>query len=87
MAAQCLYKNKSFLGDYFRSQRARFGAPKATKNAAHKLARIFYRLVTTRQAYDETVFAKFETRNKKRRLSKLQSLARAMGYSLVQANA
>lgn len=87
MAAQCLFRNKSFLGDYFRSQRARFGALKATKNAAHKLARIFYHLVTTRQAYDETVFAKMETRNQKRRLNKLQSLAKRMGYSLVQANA
>jgi transposase len=87
LAAQCLYRNKSFLGDYFRSQRSRFGALKATKNAAHKLARIFYHLVTTRQAYDETVFAKLETRNQKRRLNRLQSLARQMGYSLVQANA
>ena len=87
LAAQSLYKNKSFLGDYFRSQRARHGAPKATKNAAHKLARIFYHLVTTRQAYNETVFAKLETRNQKRRLNKLQSLARQMGYSLVEANA
>jgi transposase len=87
LAAQCLFRNKSFLGDYFRSQRARFGALKATKNAAHKLARIFYLLVTTRQAYDETVFAKLETRNQKRRLNRLQSLAKRMGYSLVQANA
>jgi transposase len=87
LAAQCLYKNKSFLGEYFRSQRARFGSLKATKNAAHRLARIFYHLVTTRQPYDETVFAKLETRNQKRRLSKLQSLARQMGYSLVQARA
>ena len=87
LAAQCLFRNKSFLGDYFRSQRARFGAVQATKNAAHKLARIFYHLVTTRQAYDETVFAKLETRNQKRRLNKLQSLAKQMGFSLVEAHA
>ena len=87
LAAQSLYNNKSFLGDYFRSQRARFGPVRASKNAAHKLARIFYHLVTTRQAYDETVFAKLDTRNQKRRLNKLQSLARRMGYSLVAANA
>ena len=87
LAAQSLYNNKSFLGDYFRSQRARFGPVRASKNAAHKLARIFYHLVTTRQAYDETVFAKLDTRNQKRRLNKLQSLARRMGYSLVTANA
>jgi len=87
MAALSLHNNKSYLGDYYRSQRARHGALKATKNAAHKLARIFYHLVTTLQPYDETVFAKLEARNQKRRLHKLQTLARQMGYSLVQANA
>ena len=85
MAAQSLHNSQSFLGDYYRSQRARHGAPKAIKNTAHKLARIFYHLVTTRQPYDETVFAKLEARNQQRRLRKLQSLAKQMGYSLVQA--
>jgi hypothetical protein len=87
LAGQCLSRSKSFLGDYYRSQRARFGPLKAVKNAAHKLARIFYYLVTTRQAYDETVFAKLEIRNHKRRLGKLQSLAHRMGYALVPAHA
>jgi transposase len=87
MAAQSLHNNKSYLGDYYRSQRARHGALKAIKNAAHKLARIFYHLVKTRQPYEETVFAKLEARNQKRRLHKLQTLARQMGYSLVEAHA
>ncbi len=85
MAALSLHSNKSYLGDYYRSQRARHGAPKAIKNTAHKLARIFYHLVTTRQPYDETVFAKLEARNQERRFRKLQSLARQMGYSIVEA--
>src|SRR5205085_9232780 len=46
LAAQCLHNNKSYLGDFYRSHRARFGAPVAIKNTAHKLARIFYHLVT-----------------------------------------
>jgi transposase len=87
MAAQSLHNNKSYLGDYYRSQRARHGALKATKNVAHKLARIFYHLVTTRKPYDETVFAKLEARNRQRRLHKLQSFAKQMGYSLVEAHA
>jgi transposase len=86
-AAQSLHNNQSYLGDYYRSQRARHGAPKAIKNTAHKLARIFYHLVTTRKPYDETVFAKLEMQNQKRRLHKLQSLARQMGYSLVEVHA
>jgi hypothetical protein len=87
MAAQSLHHNQSFLGDYYRSQRARHGAVKAIKNTAHKLARILFHVVTTRQPYDETVFAKLEARNQNRRLHKLQSLAKQMGYSLVEANA
>jgi transposase len=86
-AAQSLHNNQSYLGDYYRSQRARHGAPKAIKNTAHKLARIFYHLVTTREPYDETVFAKLEMQNQKRRLHKLQSLAKQMGYSLVEVHA
>lgn len=86
-AAQSLHNNQSYLGDYYRSQRARYGAPKAIKNTAHKLARIFYYLVTTRQPYDETVFAKLETRHQQRRFRKLASLAKQMGYSLVETHA
>src|SRR5437773_3093960 len=48
---------------------------------------ISLKLVKTRHPYDETVFAKLEARNQKHRLHKLQTLARQMGYSLVQANA
>ena len=86
-AAQSLHNNQSYLGDYYRSQRARHGAPKAIKNTAHKLARIFYHLVTTRQPYDETVFAKLEMRKQQHRFRKLQSLANRMGYSLVGVHA
>jgi transposase len=86
-AAQSLHNNQSYLGVYYRSQRARYGAPKAIKNTAHKLARIFYHLVTTRQPYDETVFAKLEMRSQQRRFRKLQSQATQMGYSLVEIHA
>lgn len=87
MAAQCLHNNKSYLGDYYRSQRARHGGLKAIKNAAHKLARIFYHLVKTRKPYDESVFAKLEARNQRHRFHKLQTLAKQMGYSLIQTHA
>jgi transposase len=87
LAAQSLHNNKGYLGHYYRSQRARHGTLKAIKNVAHKLARIFYHLVTTRQPYDETVFAKLEARTQKRHFNKLQSQANKMGYALVQAHA
>jgi transposase len=87
LAAQSLHHNKGYLGDYYRRQHARHGALKAIKNVAHKLARIFYHLVTTRQPYDETIFAKLEVRHQKRQLNRLQSQAKRMGYALVQAHA
>ena len=87
MAAQSLHHSQSYLGDFYRSQRARYGAVKAIKNTAHKLARILYHVVTTRQPYDESVFAKLEQQNQKRRFHKLQSLAKQMGYSLVEVHA
>jgi len=83
MAGQSLHNNRSFLGDYYRRQRARFGPLQAVKNAGHKLSRIFYHVVTTRQPYDETVFAKLEARHQQHRLRKLQNLAKQMGYSVV----
>jgi transposase len=83
MAGQSLHNNKSFLGDYYRGQRARHGGLKAVKNAAHKLSRIFYHVVKTRQPYDETVFAKLEARHQQRQFRKLQNLAKQMGYSLM----
>jgi transposase len=83
MAGQSLHNNKSFLGDYYRGQRARHGGLKAVKNAGHKLSRIVYHVVTTRQPYDETVFAKLEARHQGRQLRKLKTLAKQMGYSLV----
>jgi transposase len=86
-AAQSLHNNQSYLGGFYRSQRARYGAPKAIKNTAHKLARIFYHLVMTRRPYDETVFAKLEMHNQQRRFRKLQSLAKQMGFSLVEVHA
>ncbi len=87
LAALCLHNSKSFLGNFYRSQRARFGAPIAIKTTAHKLARIFYYLVTTRTAYDETVFAKLEANHQQRRLRRLQAVAQQMGYALVQVRA
>jgi hypothetical protein len=62
MAAQSLQQSQSALGDFCRRMRAKLGAPKAITAAAHKPARIVYHLLTTREAYDDSVFAKAEER-------------------------
>jgi transposase len=60
--------------------KARFGATAANTAAAHKLARIIYRLVTTKQPYDESVFNNINERFKQKRIQKLQKEAELLGY-------
>jgi hypothetical protein len=57
MAAQCLHHSKTPLGDFYRRTRTKLGAPKAITAGAHKLARIVFHLVTTKQEFDESRFA------------------------------
>jgi transposase len=83
LAAQSLHHSHSVLGDYYRRMRTRLGAPKAITAAAHKLARIVYHLLTTRQEYDESIFAQDEERYCQRRARRLEKEAAALGYSLV----
>lgn len=83
MAAQSLHHSESYLGEYYRRMRAKLGAPKALTAAAHKLARIIYHLLTTRQPYDESVFAQQEELHRRRTQARLQRQARALGFQLV----
>jgi len=82
-AAQSLRRDKSYLGDYHRRMRARLGPAEAVTATAHKLARILYHLVTTGEAYDESVFARQQQRQQHRNLARLQARARARGFELV----
>jgi len=87
MAAQSLHGSQSFLGDYYRRMRSRLGAPKANVAAAHKLARIIFQLLTTRQPYDESMFARQETLFRKRTELKLKKQAKSLGFQLVPMDA
>jgi hypothetical protein len=80
MAAQSLQKSESALGEFYRRMRTRLGAPKAITAAGHKLARIIYHMLKTREAYDESVFASAEIRHRQRTENRLRSMARALGY-------
>jgi transposase len=87
LAAQTLQKSKSYLGDYYRKTRARLGAPSAITATAHKLARIIFHLLTTRKAYDESVFAVEQQRQRQRLESKLKRQAQQLGYQLIPLQA
>jgi transposase len=83
MASQSLHRSQSFLGHYYRRMRAKMGTPKAITAAAHKLARIVFHLLSTRQAYDETIFSKHEQQHRHRREMRLRHQARELGFNIV----
>ena len=83
MAAQSLHHSKSALGDFYRRMRAKLGAPKAITAAAHKLARIIFHLISTRQEFDDSKFAADQLRYQKRQEIKLRAKAKSMGFELI----
>jgi|SRR5579862_2498084 len=82
MAAQSLHRSQSYLGHYFRRIRIRLGTPAAITAAAHKLARILYHLITTRQPYLEGTFAETEERARNRHFLQLAKQAAKLGFQL-----
>ena len=82
-AAQSLHSSQSALGARYRRMRSRLGAPKALTAMAHCLARIIYRLVVAKQAYDESIFVEMEIQNARHQQRRLQRQASALGFTLV----
>lgn len=62
---------------------ARMGAPKAITATAHKLARIFYRLWTFGDAYNDPGIDAYEQQYRERMLQNLKKKAQAFGLELI----
>ena len=69
--------------EFYRRMRTRLGAPKAITATAHKLARIVFHLITTKEVYDESVFARAEEKCQQRAKKRLAAQASALGFNLV----
>jgi transposase len=83
VAAQTLARSRTYLGNFYRAMRARLGAPQAITAAAHKLARILYHLLTTGDAYDESVFAREQLKQNLRLQKRLAKQAQHLGFQLI----
>ena len=86
-STQTLYRNSSYMGQYFRRMRARLGTPKVIVATAHKLARIIFHLITQKVEYDETHFARHEKQHRRRRERRVRDQARALGFQLMPQDA
>jgi transposase len=87
LAARSLSGSKSALGAFYRRLRARIGAPKAITATAHKLAKLFYRMLKTRQPYHDLGQAAYDERFRARRLRSLTRMAKDLGFHLVAIEA
>jgi transposase len=82
-AAAGLRTSQSALGAYFRRLCARMDKAKAVTAAAHKLARLFYALLTRGHEYVDQGQQYYEERYRQRVIYNLQRKASKLGMSLV----
>jgi hypothetical protein len=83
LAAQSLCRSQSALGAFYRRLRSRLGAAKANTAAAHKLARIFYHLWSTKAVYADSGADYYEHKYRQRIVNKLEKTAQSLGFQLV----
>ena len=83
MAAYSLHRSPTPLGNYLRRMKAKLGPKAATTATAHKIALIFYAIVTKQVEYDESIWATRDAQRQKRLEDKIRRQAKQLGYQLV----
>jgi len=81
-AAVSVGRSDTSLGAYYRRIAAKLGKGAAVTATAHKLARIWFALVTKRELYDESGAAAYEEKQRERVLKGLSKKAQSLGYEL-----
>jgi transposase len=82
LGAHSLHHANNYLGEFFRRMRRKLGAAEAVTAAAHKLARILYHVLRTKEAYNETVFLRHDQESIKRAEERLRKQAAKLGFQL-----
>jgi transposase len=83
LGAYSLHHANNYLGEFFRRITRKLGKAQAITATAHKLARIVFHLLSTKQAYDESVFQRCEQDVLKRAEVRLRKHAERLGFQLV----
>jgi transposase len=78
-----LQRSTSYLGIFYRKLCARLGRPAGITATAHTRAGIIFHMVTTGRAYDESIFAAQQQRQRKHLQSSLRRKAAKLGYQLI----
>lgn len=72
---------------FYRRMQSRMGSPKAITATAHKLARIFYRLWTSGDAFVDPGIDAYEQQYQERVVKNLKKKALALGFDLIPQTA
>jgi transposase len=83
MAASSLNRSQTALGAFHRRIKARTGGQQAVTATAHKIARIYYAMLTKGTSYVELGQQAYEQRYKQRRVNNLNRQAKSLGFQLV----
>jgi transposase len=84
MAASSLARSQTALGAFYRRIRSRTGGKQAITATAHKLARLYYFMLTRGTTYVEQGQLQYEQMFKERRIKALKKQAHSLGYQLLQ---
>jgi len=85
LAARGLWRSQTALGQFLRRLKSRLGPASAIRATAHKLAKLYWRLLTTGQSYRPSDLATDEARHRQRRLNALQRQAKELGMTVSPA--
>jgi transposase len=85
LCAQALGHCKGLLGDFARRIKGRLGKAEGITATAHKLARILFAMLTTKQNYDEAKAFALTPEKMARRVKQLLAQAVRLGLQLVPA--
>ncbi len=85
LAAQSVSRTQTEFGAFFRKLRAKHGVQKAIVATAHKIARVFYHMLKTREPYQARSADEYRERERTREIARLTKKARLFGFELVQA--
>lgn len=86
-AAVTLGRSQTALGAFFRRVKARTGGIQAVTATAHKIARIYYSMLTEGTAYFEIGQQAYEERYRERTIVNLERKAKSLGLQLVPSTA
>ncbi len=83
MGANSLCRAKGYFGEFFRRMRAKLGTAQAITATAHKIARILYHVLLTKEPYAETVFHHCDEQAQQRAEMRLRKQAAQLGFQLL----